>query len=157
MKEKMIDWYYYMKCGVLGNFYAYIVCNNILQVRYYVFFVLMTCESESFLVLSDSATAWIIQSMEFSRPEYWSGQPFPSPGDLSNPGIKPRSPALQVDSLPAEPQGKPKNTGVGSLSLFQGIFPTQELNRGLLHCRWILYQLSYLGSLKLSSKWLVLP
>ena len=60
MKEKMIDWYYYMKCGVLGNFYAYIVCNNILQVRYYVFFVLMTCESESFLVLSDSATAWII-------------------------------------------------------------------------------------------------
>ena len=44
--------------------------------------------------------------MEFSRPEYWSGQPFPSPGDLPNPGIKPRSPALQLDSLPAEPQGK---------------------------------------------------
>ena len=48
-----------------------------------------------------------IQSMEFSRPEYWSGQPFSSPGDLPNPGIKPRSPALQADSLPAEPQGKP--------------------------------------------------
>ena len=46
-----------------------------------------------------------------------------------------------------EPQGKPKNTGVGSLSLLQGIFPTQESNRGLLHCRWILYQLSYQGSL----------
>ena len=45
--------------------------------------------------------------MEFSRPDYWSGQPFPSPGDLPNPGIEPRSPALQVDSLPAEPQGKP--------------------------------------------------
>ena len=45
---------------------------------------------------------------------------FPSPGDLPNPGIKPRSPALQMDSLPAEPQGKPKNTGVGSLSLLQG-------------------------------------
>ena len=45
--------------------------------------------------------------MEFSRPEYWNGQPFPSPGDLPNPGIKPKSPALQVDSLPAEPQGKP--------------------------------------------------
>ena len=44
--------------------------------------------------------------MEFSRPEYWSGQPFPSPGDLPNPGIKPRSPTLQADSLPAEPQGK---------------------------------------------------
>ena len=60
---------------------------------------------------------------EFSRPEYWSGD---SPGDLPNPGSKPRSPALQVDSLPAEPQGKPKNTGVGTLSLLQGIFPTQE-------------------------------
>ena len=42
---------------------------------------------------------------EFSRPEYWSGWPFPSPGDLPNPGIKPRSPALQADSLPAEPRG----------------------------------------------------
>ena len=60
--------------------------------------------------------------MEFSRPEYWSGQPFPSLEDLPNPGIKPRSPTLQADSLPAEPQGKPKNTGVGSLSLLQRIF-----------------------------------
>ena len=47
-----------------------------------------------------------------------------------------------VDSLPAEPPGKPKNTGVGSLSLLQWIFLTQELNWGLLHCRQILYQLS---------------
>ena len=46
-----------------------------------------------------------------------------------------RSPTLQVDSLPAEPQGKPKNTGVGSLSLLQQILPNQESNRGLLHCR----------------------
>ena len=60
---------------------------------------------------------------------------FPSPGHLPNPGIEPRPPALWADSLPAEPQRKPKNTGVGSLSLFQGIFPTQESNRGLLHCR----------------------
>ena len=45
-----------------------------------------------------------------------------------------------------EPPGKPKNTGAGSLSLLQGIFLTQELNGGLLHCRWILYQLSYEGS-----------
>ena len=44
-------------------------------------------------------------SMEFSRQEYWSGLPFPFPGDLPNPGIKAGSPALQVDSLPAEPQG----------------------------------------------------
>ena len=69
----------------------------------------------------------------------------PSPGDFSNPGVEPRSPTLQVDSLPAGPTGKPKNTGVGSLSLLQDIFPTQELNWGLLHCRWILYQLSYQG------------
>ena len=84
-----------------------------------------------------------IQSMEFSRPEYWSGWPFPSPGDLSNPGIKPRSPALWADSIPAEPQRKPENTAVGSLFLLQQIFPTQESNRGPLHCRRILHQLSY--------------
>ena len=71
---------------------------------------------------------WSIQSMEFSRPEYWSGQPLPSSGDLPNPGIEPGSPALQGDSLPAEPPGKPKNTGMGSLSLLQQIFPTQESN-----------------------------
>ena len=67
-------------------------------------------------------------------------------GYLPNPGMEPRSTTLQVDSLPAEPQGKPKNTGGGRLSLLQQIFPTQELNRGLLHCRQILYQLSYQGS-----------
>jgi len=55
------------------------------------------------------------------------------------------SPTLQADSLSSEPPGKPINTGVGSLSLLQGIFLTQESNRGLLHCRWILYQLSYQG------------
>ena len=47
-------------------------------------------------------------SVEFSRQEYWSGQPLPSPGDLPDPGIKPGSPSLQVDSLPAEPPGKPQ-------------------------------------------------
>ena len=71
----------------------------------------------------------------------------PSTGDLPNLGIEPRSPTMQADSIPAEPQGKAKNTGVGSLSLLQGILPTQELNRGLLHCRQILYQLSYGGKL----------
>ena len=50
---------------------------------------------------------------------------------------------MQVDSLPAEPQGKLKNTGVGSLFLLQKIFLTQESNQGLLHCRWIFYQLRY--------------
>ena len=59
---------------------------------------------------------------------------------------QPRSPELQTDSSPAEPQGKPKNTGVGSRSLLQQIFPTHESNWGLLHCRQILYQLSNKGS-----------
>ena len=70
---------------------------------------------------------------------------FPFSRGLPNPGIEPRSPTLQADSLPVEPQGKPKNTGVGSLALLQQVFPTQESNRGL-HCRWILYQLSYQGT-----------
>ena len=60
--------------------------------------------------------------------------------------IKPRSPTLQVDSLPTEPQVKPKNTGVDTLSLLQWIFPTWELNQGLLYYGQILYQLSYQGS-----------
>jgi len=46
--------------------------------------------------------------MEFSRQEYWNGLPFPSPADLPNPGIKPRSLALQADSFPFEPPGKPR-------------------------------------------------
>ena len=74
----------------------------------------------------------------------WVAVPFS--GDLPNPGTEPRSPTLQVDSLPAESHGKPENTGVGSHSLLQGIFPTQELNCGFLHGRRILYQLSYEGS-----------
>ena len=47
-------------------------------------------------------------SMEFSRQGYWSGSPFPSPGDLPNPGSEPESPALQAEFLPSEPPGKPQ-------------------------------------------------
>ena len=64
---------------------------------------------------------------------------------------KARSPSLHVDSLLSESPGKPKNTGVGCHSLLQGIFLTQESNRGLLHCRQILYQLSYQGNPLISS------
>ena len=58
------------------------------------------------------ATPWTVAyqaplSMGFSRQEYCSGLPIPSPGDLPNPGIKPRSPALWADALPSEPPGKP--------------------------------------------------
>ena len=65
---------------------------------------------------------------------------------FSQPGLEPTSPTLLVDSSLSEPPGKPKNTGVGSLSLLEEIFLTQESNQGLLHCRKILYQLSYLYS-----------
>ena len=58
------------------------------------------------------ATPWTVAhqaplSMGFSRQEYWSGLPFPSPGDLPDPGAGPRSPALQADALTSEPPGKP--------------------------------------------------
>ena len=59
------------------------------------------------LVTSQAVVRQASLSMGFSRQEYWSGLPFPSPGELPNPGIKPRSPALQADSLPTELQGKP--------------------------------------------------
>ena len=62
--------------------------------------------------------------MEFSRPEYWSGQPFPSPGDLPNPGIEPRSPALQADSLPAEPRGKP----ISAIKIQETVIPMTDNN-----------------------------
>ena len=63
-------------------------------------------------VVSDSVTPWTAAhqappSMRFSRQEYWSGLPFPSPGDLPAPGIEPRAPALQADVLTSEPPGKP--------------------------------------------------
>ena len=62
------------------------------------------------------ATPWTVAhqappSMGFSRQEYWSGLPFPSPGDLPNPGIEPRSPTLQADALTSEPPGKTKDKG----------------------------------------------
>ena len=63
-------------------------------------------------VMSDSLRAqWTVAyqaplPMRFFRQEYWSGFPFPSPGDLPDPGIKPRSPTLQADALPSEPPGK---------------------------------------------------
>ena len=110
-------------------------------------------------------------TMGFSRQEYWSGSPFPPPGDLPSPGIELVSPAWQVDSLPlassgielrsptlradalaSESPGKPKNTGVGSLARLQAIFLTQKSNWDLLHCRQILYQLSYHAGLQYKIK-----
>ena len=109
----------------------------------------------------DSATLWTVAlqaplSMEFSRQEYWSGLPCPPPRGLPNPGVEPRSPTVQAYSLLSELPGKPKNTGVGSLSLLQGIFTTQGSNPGLPHCKWIFYQLSNKGSPRILG-WVAYP
>ena len=71
------------------------------------------------------ATLWTVAhqaplSMGFSRQEYWSGLPFPSPGDLPDPGIKPRSPALQADALTSEPPGKPRTVVIKLYFIPQG-------------------------------------
>ena len=81
--------------------------------------------------------------MEFSRLE-WVALPFCRAS--SQPKDRTQVSCIAGGSLSAEPPGKPKNTGVDSLFLLQRIFPTQESTRGLLHCRRILYQLSYQGS-----------
>ena len=106
-------------------------------------------ESESCSVMSDSLQPAKLYSL-WNSPCQNTGVGILSlfQGGLPNPGIEPRSLALQLDSLQAEPQWKPKNTRVGSLSLLQRIFQTQEWNWDLLHCRQILYQLSYQEVLK---------
>ena len=114
-------------------------------------------------------TPWVVAfqaslSLGFSRQEHWSGLSFPSPGDLPDSGIKPICPrflaladefftteppvnmkvaqlcSILCDPMDCSPWNSPgQNTAVGSLSLLQGIFPTQGSNPGLLHCRQILY------------------
>ena len=103
------------------------------------------CESKSHLVMSNSLQPHGLYSL-WNSSEYWSGLPCPPSGDLPKPGIKPRFPALQADSLPAEPPRKPKSTGAGSSSLLQGIFPTQGQNLGLLHWQEDSLPLGYQGS-----------
>ena len=83
---------------------------------YYICSIYINWKSKSLSRIWLFAIPWTIQSMEFSRPEYWSGYLFPLQGNHPNPWIKPMSPALQADSLPAEPPGKPSI--YISLSLF---------------------------------------
>ena len=106
------------------------------------------CALLSCSVMSDFVTPWTVahQAPLSMGPGYSSGLPHPPPGDPPNLRIEPRFPALWADSLPSEPPERPKNIGMGSLYLLQGNFPTPEMKWGLLCCRKILYQLSYLGS-----------
>ena len=72
---------------------------------------------------------WSVEEFQYTGILEWRSM-FPSPGDLPNLGMEPRSPTLQVDSLTAEPQGKPKKTGAGSLSLLQGGLPYPGIKPG---------------------------
>ena len=109
-------------------------CNNLpltLEGFFFLFLFFLT-SSISLKVKSLSrvrlfATLWTVAhhaplSMGFSRQEYWSGLPFPSPGDLPDPGIKPRSPALQADALTSEPPGKPPGNPPPELPCYSRTF-----------------------------------
>ena len=83
------------------------------------------------------------QSTEFSRPEYWSEYPFPSPGELPNPGIECRSPTRQADSLPAEPQGKPRKTHPFKREYnwgFTKIASTAITRNRKMRIKWVIYK-----------------
>ena len=147
--------------------------------------LLTVCCAQSLSRVRLFVTPWTVAhqaplSLGFSRQEYWSGFQCLPPGELPNPGIEPRSPALQAESLLSEPPGKQsescsvvcdslrppglhspwnspgQNNGVDSLSILQEIFPTQGLNLGLLHCRQMLYQLSHKGSPRIL-EWVAYP
>ena len=104
--------------------------------------------------MADSfVTPWTVAhqallSMEFSRQEYFSGLPFPSPGDLPHPGIEPGSPALQSDSLPSEPPGKPHYSVLKILSLLMG-FSRQKYWSGLPFPSPVDHSLSELSTMTL--------
>ena len=103
------------------------------------------CESESCSVVSDSLRPHTVHGILHAG----VGSHSLHQGNLPNPGIEPWSPTFihigKVDSLSAEPPGKPQNIGVGSLPHHLWIFLTQESNHSLLHSRRILYQLSHQG------------
>ena len=94
-------------------------------------------------VVSESTTPWTVacqapQSVRFSRQEYWSGLPFPSPGDLPDPGIEPKSPmgpVLQADSLPLSDEGSPSSSN--SLRSIQVVNICDLLTRYYLECSTI--------------------
>ena len=107
------------------------------------------CAALSRSVVSASATPWVVAHQAplwgLSRPESWSVLPFPHPGDLPHPEIKPESPTLQADSLLSEPPGKSSILEWVAVSFFKRLFPTQGLKLGFLHCSQILYHLSLQG------------
>ena len=102
----------------------------------------MYSESKSHPVVSDSLQLHGLTVHGILQARILECVAFPFSVDLPSPRIESRSPALQMDSLPAEPQAKPKNTGVSCLSILQRISSPRNQTGGLLHCRWILNQLT---------------
>ena len=118
-------------------------CHKLFQVKIHKFSKKYICESESRSVMSDSL--WpIVHGILQTRILEWVAFPFSRGSSQSRDQTEVSHSAGRFFTSGAT--AKPKNTGVVSLSLLQWIFLTQELNRGLLHCRQILYQLSYKGS-----------
>ena len=129
----------------LDHLYDINICRNISV--YLDVSVLSGLENESHSVMSNSLWPmdYTVHGILQTRILEWVVFPF-SRGS-SQPRDWTQVFHIAGDYLPSEPPRKPKNTRGGSLSLLHWIFLTQELNRGLLHCRWNLYQLSYQGSL----------
>ena len=118
------------------------------------------CESFSHVRLF--VTPWTVASkvplfMDFSRQEYWSELPLPSPGDLPNPGIEPESPALQMDSLLSGPPGKPRPPGK---TINMGFFVCFSLCTSFVSVKIVLDQVikcDILGGKKRKAPWSQLP
>ena len=113
-------YYLAVRKGLPTNFKReYTIVNLTKSVHHHVWTILRIVKELS----RSSVTPWTVVhqtplSMGFPRQEYWSGLPFSSPGDLSNPEIEPRSPALEADSLPSDYQGSPRSPGNELNNLF---------------------------------------
>ena len=117
-----------------------VMVSHVHMYSYFVLLLLFSCKRKerkwkSFSRVRPFVTPWTIQFLKFSGSEYWSGKLFPSPGDLPNPGIKPRPPAVQVNSLPISQKGSPRILERVAYPFSRGSL--QPRNRS----RWILYQL----------------
>ena len=109
--------------SIKGNSAIFRVCLGMIKKKIHMLYFKPCCEGmlSRFSHIQLFVTLWTVAhqaplSMRFSRQEYWSGLPFLSSGDLPDPGIKPRSPALWADSLPPEPPGKPYVYNIVSVS-----------------------------------------
>ena len=158
--------YVYTHTNTHTNIYTHThICIHVCVYIYTSFvFVVQSLRCVQFFATPWTAACQAPLSMEFPRQAFWSGLPFPSSGDLPNPGIY-QYPSSKVKVKVAQsrptlcdrPWNSPgQNTGVGSHSLLQQIFPTQGSNPGLPHCRHTLYQPSHQGNPRIL-EWVATP